>query len=86
MIYVDALLPARWRYRKSCHLFTDGNVAELHEFAERLGLRREWFQDRPRLPHYDLTEAKRRQAIKLGAVEATRQKVVETMRRNASDD
>ena len=44
---------------------------ELHEFAGRLGLRRSWFQSRPGRPeldHYDVTGAKRQQALRLGAV------------------
>lgn len=39
---------------------------ELHAFAARLGLRRSWFQD-GWSPHYDVTESKRVEAIKLGA-------------------
>jgi hypothetical protein len=50
--------------RKSwCHLTSDTSEEELHEFAARLGLKREWFQG----DHYDLTEGKRMQALKLGA-------------------
>lgn len=41
----------------------------LHEFAKKLGLRREWFQARGTFPHYDLTPNKRVQAIALGAVD-----------------
>jgi hypothetical protein len=33
-------------------------------------LKREWFQEREKLPHYDLTRNKRREAIKLGAIPA----------------
>jgi hypothetical protein len=43
------------------------SIDELHEFVERLGLRRAWFQDSSRFPHYDLTAKKRLQAIRLGA-------------------
>lgn len=42
---------------------------ELHAFAQQIGLRREWYQDRPRLWHYDITTAsKQRRAIRAGAV------------------
>jgi hypothetical protein len=51
----------------SCHLTAD-TLEELHAFAARLGLRRSWFQDHPRLPHYDLTKSRREQALQLGAV------------------
>lgn len=37
------------------HLISDTNIDELHQFAEQIGLRREWFQDKPGRPHYDLT-------------------------------
>lgn len=37
--------------------------------ADRLGLKRAWFQNRTDLPHYDLTEGKRHQAVRMGAIE-----------------
>ena len=48
------------------------DVAELHEFAQRIGLRPSWFQDKgwPR-DHYDVTESKRQEAITAGAVAVT---------------
>lgn len=52
------------------HLVADSD-AELHEFAARLGMRREWFQhksDRPHQAHYDVPERSRRDALALGAV------------------
>ena len=53
--------PAKWS-----HLFAD-SVEELHEFAERIGLKRIWFQDSPTEPHYDVTETRRLAAIAAGA-------------------
>jgi hypothetical protein len=48
-----------------CHLFADlEDCEEIHAFARRLGLKREWF-DRS---HYDLVPTKRARAIALGAV------------------
>lgn len=69
-IYVD---PAVWPYRGSyyCHMMTDGEIEELHEFAQRLGLKRAWFQNKPGHPHYDISSNKRKQAIKMGAVNCT---------------
>jgi hypothetical protein len=52
----------------SCHLTTDATLDELHAFAHRLGMRREWFQDHPLAPHYDLTASKRIRALVLGAL------------------
>ena len=66
-------IKARWS-----HLTAD-TVEELHEFAARLGQRREWFQDRckhakcPTLDgacvhfHYDVVDRKRTSAIAMGA-------------------
>lgn len=53
------------------HLVAD-SLAELHEFAARVGLRREWYQSHPRHPHYDLTTAKvAKRAVRAGAKAAT---------------
>lgn len=40
----------------------------LYEFANKIGMRREWFQDK-KLPHYDLTAKRRQLALSKGAVE-----------------
>lgn len=86
-VYVDdARIPARiGRYdTRWSHLFAD-TQGELHAFAARLGLQRRWFQDPTKVGkpqakpgsraaenwHYDVTDAKRKQAITLGAVEVT---------------
>lgn len=70
-VYVDELRvwPSRITcFRNgSCHLTAD-TLDELHAFARRLGLRREWFQDHPIAPHYDLTASRRELALQRGAV------------------
>lgn len=68
-VYVDDSF-IEWRGTKWCHLQAD-TLDELHEFAERIGLRREWFQpgSRPELAHYDVSESVRKRAISLGAIE-----------------
>jgi Protein of unknown function (DUF4031) len=62
-------LQARWS-----HLFVGPHdeLDELHAFAESIGLRRSWFQDK-RWPHahYDVTDSKREQAIAAGATPIT---------------
>jgi hypothetical protein len=79
MIYVDQLEPwgeiigykneqaARVGARHNhqwCHMFADeADCQELHDFAKKLGLKREWFQG----DHYDLVPTKRIKAILLGA-------------------
>jgi predicted kinase len=52
-------------YTRWCHMTTDGDFEELHEFAARLGLRRRWFQR----DHYDLPPHGRIAAVALGAEE-----------------
>lgn len=77
-VYVDnmrtgAEVPNKWTGRtvrgKWSHLTADTDE-ELHEFARRLGLRREYHQPFPKhsRSHYDVTDAKRELAIKLGAI------------------
>lgn len=82
-VYVDEMVGCmqskNWPYSRSCHLGAD-SVKELHEFADRLGLLRTWFQ-RGSLPHYDLTTGMRFKAIRLGAIEIDRERFVEIMRK-----
>jgi hypothetical protein len=50
------------------HIASTDSAEELHAFAARLGLRREWYQG-GRHPHYDLTtERARQRALAAGAV------------------
>lgn len=75
-VYVDhAFAAGDWgRWSGGGHLQAD-TIDELHAFAERLGLRRQWFQSQPGRPdkdHYDLTAAGRTAAITLGAVAESR--------------
>lgn len=78
-VYVDDMQPcrpnARWRYRQACHLVAD-DLEELHAAAQAIGLRHEWFQNHPRLPHYDLVASKRALAVKHGAREVDRKTIV----------
>lgn len=72
-IYVDKPIHAFGRMMM-CHMIGT-SLEELHEMAERIGLKREWFQAAPEmavLPHYDICKAKRAQAIASGAVEIDR--------------
>jgi len=57
--------------RDWCHMATDDNYDELHEMATRIGLKREYFQHRHSVPHYDLTPNMRGKAVGLGAVEVS---------------
>lgn len=70
-VYVDAAIHP-WRGKLWCHMVADSEQ-ELHDFAKRLGLKREWYQTKSVLPHYDLTEKKQKQAMKLGAIFLSRE-------------
>ena len=82
-VYVDELTVClrtrNWPYKQSCHLVAD-TVEELHYFAGRLRLKPAWFQNKPELPHYDLTKGMRRKAIQLGAIEVNLHKISELMK------
>lgn len=74
MICVDELCSSpinrRWRYKQSCHLFSDQGVsgdAELRAFARRIGLLERWIQNSRGFVHFDLTASMRSQAIREGA-------------------
>jgi hypothetical protein len=84
-VYVDhAFAVGDWgRWSGGGHLQAD-TLEELHEFAQRLGLRREWFQRKPGRPendHYDLSRAGRERALELGAIDEDR--AAGTRRRDA---
>ena len=67
-VYVDDV---RHRFGRMimCHLWAD-TVDELHTFAARLGLKRQWFQCPPKASweHYDISVGVKAKAIALGAV------------------
>ena len=71
MIYVDA---ARWagHGRLWAHLVSDVSVAELHVFAELLGVPRRAFER----DHYDVPAERVQMAIWLGAQFVTSKEVV----------
>ena len=83
MILVDPIRkydtgPRGWPYW--CHMATDNladsGLEELHAFAQTLGLRREWFQNHPRHPHYDLPPERRALALEMGAMPVSSKELV----------
>ncbi|HLO96303.1 MAG TPA: DUF4031 domain-containing protein [Burkholderiaceae bacterium] len=73
-VYVDdEQVP--WRGKLWCHLVAD-SLIELHQFAARLGLRRDWFQGHSLYPHYDVTMSVRDRALSLGAQLGDRRTIV----------
>lgn len=74
-IYVDRLI--QWGNARWCHMMSDTSLGELHAMAQRIGLRREWFQDNAHHPHYDLTPNKRQAAIRAGAIPVSSGEMIE---------
>lgn len=62
------------------HLVSTKSEQELHDFAHKMGLRREWYQNKngaARHPHYDLTTAQAvRRAIDKGALKVGEQELM----------
>lgn len=87
MILVDDIFEAQGPrgYSRWCHMgtddHTDAGLAELHAMAAQLGLKRSWFQDKSRFPHYDLVPSKRAAAIRAGARAVSAREFVERTRR-----
>ncbi|RUT76882.1 DUF4031 domain-containing protein [Marinobacter sp. NP-6] len=73
-VYVDnARVP--WRGKKWCHMVAD-NLSELHQFAQSIGVRREWFQASASYPHYDVSLVRRQLALNAGALVGTRRQII----------
>jgi len=58
MIYIDT--PAAYPFRKKrgtwSHLCVDKNIplSVLHDFAKSRGIKKHWFHNNKRFPHYDI--------------------------------
>lgn len=72
-VYVDNMFElemGRYRGMRMSHMVAD-TLAELHAMADRIGVKRQWFQGpgKSRYPHYDIAMSKRALAVKFGAIE-----------------
>jgi hypothetical protein len=54
---------------------------ELHAMAEKIGMKRDWFQDNKDHPHYDLSKTKRALAVQHGALEIDSRQLIQLIRR-----
>jgi hypothetical protein len=74
-VYVDdGFVEGDWGFWTGGGHMQADTLAELHAMADRIGMRREWFQSKPGRPwhdHYDLTRERRERAIRLGAIPVT---------------
>lgn len=57
-----------------CHMLAD-TLDELHEMADKIGIKRKWFQ-KGSTPHYDISLGKRKLAIENGAIEIDRSELI----------
>jgi hypothetical protein len=80
MILVDGITGhgTPLRYKQWSHMVSDTSEEELHAFAAKLGLKRQWFQCRPHASaaHYDITPPKRAIALRLGAIAVSSRELV----------
>lgn len=76
-VFVDPIFAwpksPKWPWGKASHMYAN-TAEELHAFAAKLKLKREWCSDHTHkgsigLLHYDLTPGKRAEAVRLGALE-----------------
>lgn len=58
-----------------CHMMADTRE-ELDAMADKIGVARKWIQLEGRFPHYDICLSKKKQAIKLGAIEISAREMV----------
>jgi hypothetical protein len=83
-VYVDAMVDHGKRIGRAgplwCHMIAD-ELDELHMMAERIGLKRSWFQKDSNHPHYDIGSPRiRALALFHGAVCLERRAFVERLR------
>lgn len=78
-VYVDKARNAFGRMVMS-HMIAD-TLPELHDMAARIGLKLKWFQATASWPHYDVSQTKRAEAVRLGAIELDRRELVRVIRR-----
>ena len=68
-VFVDSIFDAvpKGAQARRCgsrwsHMFAD-TAEELHAMADKIGMKREWFQDQPGFPHYDLVPRSRKEVV-----------------------
>jgi hypothetical protein len=67
------------------HLISSESLDELHCFAKKIGLKREWFQAHDKHPHYDLTTTRKRHlAILHGATLVSSKEIVRILKGHCS--
>jgi len=77
-VYVDDM-KAKYGRMIMCHMMAD-TLEELHEMADKIGIKRKWFQNHKKYPHYDISKAKRKLAVEFGSKEMSARDLVKMMR------
>jgi hypothetical protein len=71
----------RWSHMGSDD-HSERGLAELHKMAVKIGLKRNWFQNKKYHKHYDVTPSKRKLAISYGAIEVSQREYVRRVSTN----
>lgn len=80
MIYIDRVFHSKYGY--TGYLISSESINELHEFAARIGMKQDWFQNKPGFPHYKLLGGNTiNKAIIAGAVLTNSRGIVEILQR-----
>lgn len=82
-VYVDQARNTFGRMVMS-HMIAD-TLPELHAMAERIGMKRAWFQGRASFPHYDVAQGRKAAALAAGAIEVDRSTLAQHMKRLRQD-
>lgn len=83
MVYVDDMR-AQYGRMIMCHMVAD-TLDELHAMADKIGVSRRWFQNKPGHPHYDIALSKKKLAIQFGAQEITTRQLVAHLTKREPD-
>lgn len=77
VVYVGTM---EWPFRRMIMFhMASPDLDALHSMAEKIGMKREWFQDKGTdslTPHYDISKGKKKLAIQLGAVEINDREII----------
>jgi hypothetical protein len=76
MVYIDNKGKMGWS-----HLIAD-SILELHDFANKIGLKYVWFQSKPKKPHYDIKGMMRKRAIENGAKIVSSKEIIKVLKEN----
>lgn len=79
-VYIDMSKNTYGRMLMS-HMIAD-TIEELHSMADKIGVKRKFFQNISHHPHYDICQSKKHLAISLGAIEVNKREFIDIIVRN----